>query len=441
MNTPVYKMLVAANQTDGNGTATTGNVLSTSNPANGVVAILTAKNNVMDSSPTYAEAIAEGPSISIGQGITSNYPKLSHPIQLRAVTGAMLSLFAPTARQTTIIGYNRQTAVAAGNIEPNASTTDTKEYVVKITFKGDKENYSHRAEYRTFTYVAPASGTQRQIAIGLANKINQDPAALVTAIVVGDGTGQTLSTSTTPYIVGDTAATNYGIEITSASPVAWSSYNKPFMNFFSVALGDGFTSATELTTVQQHVQGNGTYNHVRELEYNEQGFLGVSNRIKFPFPSPTSYVANPAATLALVPTATVVQDNDAVTFSASMAAILLPGDVITINGEVCEIKYFISTTVAALTAPIVQTGAAGLAVVRRVGYNLLAIEHSDVHTGGVLMQDQAAKVMTLVALPYNANLTTGARTAHPIEADLTAILAGAPINLAAIPVVTMHDGN
>lgn len=439
MNTPVYKLLIAANQTDGNGTATTGNVLSATNPADGVVAIMTQKNNVMDSSPTYAEAIAEGPSITIARGISGSFPKRSHPIQLANVTGAALSLFAPTARQTTIIGYSR--VAAAGNLEANASSTDTKEYTIHLTFKGDKENYSHRAEYRSFTYIAPVSATQRQVAIGLANRINQDPAALVSAIVVGDGTGQTLSTSTTPYIVGDTGASNYGIEITSEDMVSWASYNKPFMNFFTVALDEGFTSATELSTVQEHVRGNGTYNHVRELEYNEQGFNGISNRIKFPYPNPTVYAASPASTLALVPTATVVQNNDSVTFSASVAAHLLPGDVITINGEVCEIKYFVSATVAVMTAPIVQTGAAALAVVRRVGYNLLVIEHDDRHIGGVMLQSQNAKVMTLVALPYNANLTTGARTAHPIEADLTAILAGAPINLAALNVITMHDGN
>lgn len=440
MNTKVYKMLVAANQTDGNGTATTGNVLSTTNPASGVVAILDSKNNVMDSSPTYAEALAAGPSIFIGQGQGSGkYPILSAPIQLSNIRGAVLGLYAPAARQTTIVGYNRVTA--AGNIEPNASSTDTKMYVMHIAFLGDKENYSNRTDYRTYQYVAPASATQRDIAIYFANRINQDGVAKATAIVVGDGTGVAAATSTTPLIIGGTGATNYGIEITSNGQPAWESFNAPFMDFFKVSLDTGFTSATEISTVQEHVKGNGTLQHIRELEYNAQGWDGLTNRSKFPFPTPASFVSTTGFTLAVTPTATVVQGSDAVTFSATVAAILLPGDTITINGETCEIKYFVSATVAIMTAPIVQASAGTLTVTRVVGYNLLVIEHVDEHIGGELQQLKSSNwLTTFVALPYNAN-AAGARTAHPIEADLVAVLTGAPIGLTAIPTVTMSDGN
>ncbi len=440
MNTKVYKMLVAANQTDGNGTSTSGNVLSSTNPASGVVAILDNKNNVMDSSPTYAEALASGPSIFIGQGQGSGkYPILSSPIQLSNIRGAVLGLYAPAARQTTIVGYNR--VLAAGNIEPNASSTDTKMYVMHIAFLGDKENYSNRTDYRTYQYVAAASATQRDIAIYFANRINQDGVAKATAIVVGDGTGVAAATSTTPLIIGGTGATNYGIEITSNGQPAWESFNAPFMDFFKVSLDTGFTTATEISTVQEHVKGNGTLQHIRELEYNAQGWDGLTNRNKFPFPTPASFVSTTGFTLAVTPTATVVQGSDSVTFSATVAAILLPGDIITINGETCEIKYFVSATVAIMTAPIVQTGAAALTVTRVVGYNLLVIEHVDEHIGGELQQLKSSNwLTTFVALPYNAN-AAGARTAHPIEADLVAVLTGAPIGLTAIPTVTMSDGN
>lgn len=438
MNTKVYKLLVAANQTDGNGTATTGNVLSKTNPGDGVVGILTNKNNVMDSSPTYAEAIAEGPSIFIARGVSGYFPHKSSPIQLSNVKGAYLSLYAPTARQTTVVGYNRVTST--GSLEANAAGTTTKEFALTGVFKGNKNTYSGRQEFRRWSYVAAAGASQRTVAIGLANRINSDPMGLATAIVVGDGTGQTLSTSTTPYIQGDTGATNYGIEITSQGLESYKNYMIPFMQYFTISAPTGFTSATAISTVQEHVEGNGTKELVTELETNEKGWSGLTNRRLFPIPTYTSYVNTSGTALAMTPTATVVQNNDKVTFSATVAAILLPGDKITINGEACEIKYFISTTVAVLTAPVVQTGAGTLTTTRTVFYNLLVIEHDDVHTGGVLMQDQAAKQMTIVALPYNA-AANGTRTAHPIEADLTAILTGAPIGLTALPVVTMDDGN
>lgn len=439
MNTKVYKMLVAANQTDGNGTATTGNVLSSSNPANGVVAILDNKNNVMDSSPTYAEAVAAGPSVFIAQGVTGRYPITSLPIQLANIRGAVLGLYNPACRQTSCVGYNRVTAT--GQLEANASSTDTKTYVLHIAFLGDKETYSNRTNYRTYQYVAPASATQLMVATYFANRINNDPMALATAIVAGNGTSFTAATSTAPLIMGSSGATNYGIEITSNAQPSWDSSNRPFMDFFKVTVDTGFTSTTVVSTPQEHVIGNGTLQHVRELEYNGQGWDGFTNRSKFPFPSPTSYVSTTGFTLSVTPTATVVQGSDTVTFSATVAAILLPGDTITINGETCEIKMFVSSTVAVMTAPIVQASAGTLTVTRVVGYNLLVIEHEDAHIAGELQQIKSSNwITTFVALPYNA-AAGGTRTAHPIEADLVAILTGAPIGLTAIPTVSMSDGN
>lgn len=274
--------------------------------------------------------------------------------------------YSPSVRCAWTIGYNRKTA--AGTIEATSSTN----YKFRINFLNDKWLYSNRPEALSINFDSSASATQLSIATQAAAAINNAAGwkNLITAIVVGDGTG----------VYGVTGASNYGVEITANEVDQFyaTTYTKNQV-YFKVFVDDsfGFGTTTTCTQINNMDYGNGTYTEVYEMENLALGNEGVTNRRLWPIPVQT-YAASSAYMLssAIAETVTGTSGEDKVTFSADVSAKIRVGENVELGGVNYKIKYFISTTVAVLTS--VLTGAlAGDAVKVRFKYDMVTIEFND----------------------------------------------------------------
>ncbi len=99
---------------------------------------------------------------------------------------------------------------------------------------------------------------------------------------------------------------------------------------------------------------------------------------------------------AITPTWAGTTGEDQVTFSATVAAILRVGEKIDLDGANYEIKYFISTTVAVLTTPLLSTATTGAAKAR-LKYDLINIEFNDrinTPTGVVAVANKSIVIAT-----------------------------------------------
>lgn len=295
--------------------------------------------------------------------------------------------YTPARRAVWTIGYNRKTA--AGTITASASTN----YNFSIRFKNDKWLYSQKPEMLNVNFTSSAAATQLTIATQIAASItNSSFRTIVEAVVIGNGTG----------VYGLTAATNYGVEITAKDVNQFSAttYTPNFV-YFSVHVNDasGFASTTTCTEIQSFTLGSGTFAQVRAIESLNYQYEGVLNRRQWPIPElDYSSVSTYNLSAAIGVNVAGTTGEDTVTFSGSVAAILRAGEKVEINAVNYEIKYFVSTTVAVLTSPLLTTFAASDVCKVRYQYDLITIDFNDINngpTGAVAVSNKSV----LIAVP------------------------------------------
>lgn len=306
-----------------------------------------------------------GESITVSETYADGSFKKSMSINGANVISARGKRYSPATREVWAIGYNRKTA--AGLI----AVVNSTDYTFNIRFKNDKSLYSERPEVLRGSFLSSAAATQLTIATQIAAVVNNGGyKTLVKAIIVGNGTG----------IQGLTGATAYGVEITALDINQFrSSTYKENRVYFSVSVEDatGFGATTTCDQIQANSYGEGTYNYIYNKENFDYQYEGLSNRRLWPAQSvsfnvsPTGYL-----TSAIVPTVTGVVGEDTVTFSATVAAMIRVGELVELNGNMYEVKYFISTTVAVLTVSIPAIGA-GSAVKVKYFYSILILEFTD----------------------------------------------------------------
>ena len=308
---------------------------------------------------------AAGESITVSETYADGSFKKSMSINGRNVTSARGKRYSPATREVWAIGYNRKTA--AGLI----GVVNSTDYTFTIRFKNDKSLYSERPEVLRGSFLSSAAATQLTIATQIAAVVNNGGyKTLVKAIIVGNGTG----------IQGLTGATAYGVEITALDINQFrSSTYKENRVYFSVSVEDatGFGATTTCDQIQANSYGEGTYNYIYNKENFDYQYEGLSNRRLWPAQSvsfnvsPTGYL-----TAAIVPTVTGVVGEDTVTFSANVSAIIRVGELVELNGNMYEVKYFISTTVAVLTVSVPAIPALSAAKVKYF-YSILILEFTD----------------------------------------------------------------
>jgi hypothetical protein len=364
--------------------------------------------------------------IQVSETFADGSFKKSMLIDGASVIGARGKRYTPATREVWAIGYDRK--LAAGSIEVN----NASDYTASILFKNDKSLYSERPEMLRINFTSSATATQLSIATQIAAAINNGGfKTLVKAIVVGNGTG----------VYGLTTATAWGVEITALDINQFrSSTYKENRVYFSVQVDDstGFGSSTTCTQISANNPGEGTYNYIYNKENFDYQYEGLSNRRLWPAQQVSFNVANTGyLTAAIVPTVTGVVDEDTVTFSATVAAIIRPGELVELNGNMYEVKYFISATVAVLTT-VVPAIAALSAVKLKYFYSLLIVEFTDnSFTSGADLISVARKSVYIATPAINAGaaytaIATGSTEGAALLTNLNAWLATTP----AAPVLT-----
>ena len=378
---------------------------------------------------TAGDTITNNGSIFLVNKLANGDLKKSMEIKGTGVTGYKGISYAPAAREVWSIGYNRLTAV--GDITANIDT----DYTAAIRFKNDKIFYSERPEVLSINFRSSGTATNDSIADQIVSAINNSgfgsgPNPEVVAVKVGDGLGA----------FGLTGATAFGVEITGLNIKQFqnTSYQANYV-YFSVSVDDstGFDTTTTCDQIQAFTIGSGTYN----ATYNKENFYfqyeGVLNRVKHPIPT-LDYLTNKngvvSGTIAAFTSATVTGE-DTVTFSAASNVQLPAGSLVTLDGVAYEIKYYISATVAVITAVATTTNLAGL-VTATAFYDNYVIEFTDVTTTPGANVGQFAKKVIVIAVPaIDAGatiMTTVSTEGAAVEAILNPYLASTPGAFAAI---------
>lgn len=344
------------------------------------------------------------------------------------VTGYRGQSYAAPTRKVHAIGYNR--ALSAGSIVVNNDT----DYKFTIRFVNDKVMYSVRPEVLSVNFKSAVAASQSNIADQIVAGINNSAFGASTkkqiaAVKVGDGTG----------VYGLTGAANFGVEIWGLD-VAQSTNQYLFNQVnFQVFLDDniGFGS-TASAQIQGADPGNGNYAQIFNEENKDLQYEGVLNRRLWPVPV-QSYLASSSYIFsgAIVPTATTVQGDDKVVFSATVDTAttnILAGDKITLTGVQYEVKYTVgapgAVTTAYLTVPYVAAGAAGVAVTKGFQYDLYNIEFTDLVTTPGANIGQFARKVVLIATPaINAGGATNSLSTEgtQIKAILNAWMTSTPL--------------
>lgn len=389
----------------------------------GKLGLFTTANTVLAAAYAASSATQK---IQVSETFADGSFKKSMLIDGASVIGARGKRYTPATREVWAIGYDRK--LAAGSIEVN----NASDYTASIRFKNDKSLYSERPEMLRINFTSSATATQLSIATQIAAAINNSGfKTLVKAVVVGNGTG----------IYGLTAATAWGVEITALDINQFrSSTYKENRVYFSVQVEDatGFGSSTTCTQISANNPGEGTYNYIYNKENFDYQYEGLSNRRLWPAQQVSFNVANTGyLTAAIVPTVTGVVGEDTVTFSATVAAIIRPGELVELNGNMYEVKYFISATVAVLTT-VVPAIAALSAVKLKYFYNILVLEFNDnSFTSGADLISVARKSVYIATPAINAGdaytaISAGSTEGISLLSKLNTWLATTP----AAPVLT-----
>lgn len=331
-------------------------------------------------------------SITVSKTFADGTFKKSMAINGRSVQSARAERYKPAAREVWAVGHNRLGSVNAGTIEVNNST----EYTMTIRFKNDKSLYSERPETLRIQFISSATATQLSIATQIAAAINNGGfKTVITAVVIGDGTG----------VLGLTGATDYGVEIYANDINQFqSSTYKENRVYFSCFVDDstGFGTTTTCAQIQANSYGEGTYNFVYNKENFEYQYEGLSNRKLWPAQtvefgvSATGYLSANVAAAATSPTgnvSAVAVGDDTLTFATSTAG-FRGGEIITVNGVQYEILYIISSTVVRIKDLATAVYAGGAAVKVKYFYNLIVITFADnTFTSGADVQALATKAI------------------------------------------------
>jgi len=333
-------------------------------------------------------------SIQFSETYSDGTFKKSMWINGRSVVSARAEAYAPAQREVWTIGYNRKTA--AGTIEVNNSTI----YTAAIRFKNDKSLYSERPEVLRVEFTSAATATQLSIATQAAAAINNSGfKTLVSAIVVGDGTG----------VYGVTGATNYGVEITAKDIEQFqSSTYKENRVYFSVHVDDttGFGDTTTCTQIVANSYGEGTYNQVYNKENFEYQYEGLSNRRLWP----TQNAKLKVSSTAILSGATGINvsgtsGEDVVTFAADISGFIRTGELVELDGANYEVKYINAAgTSVWLTSPLTASILAGDKAKVRCFYSVIVITFADnTFTSGADVQALAQKSIYIATPAINTN--------------------------------------
>lgn len=397
-----------------NGTALPANNATIASVTPGKIGVYGTDMLALD--PAGSDTITTQPAIYIVEGKTDsdgiNYVKRSTKINGQSIINYTAKSFLAPIRSVSAIGYDRKLAV--GTIEVN---TDTN-YNYTIRFKNDKFLYSERPEVLNVNFTSSTSATQLSIATQISSSINNSSfKKAIISVVVGDGTG----------IYGLTGATNYGVEIWALDINQFSNTTyTPNNVYFSVHVNDasGFGTTTTSTKIQSFSYGNGTYNEVFTIENKDFAYEGVLNRRLWPIPVlDYSSVAATIASSAITPTVTGTISEDTVTFSATVAGIINPGDKVDLGGVVYEIKYFIgiSSTIAVLTS-VLTASLTAAAVLVKFKYDIINIEYNDsINTPtGVVAVANKSVVIAVPSINAGAAYTTLSSAGTNVKAILDA---------------------
>lgn len=340
-------------------------------------------------------------SITVSKTFADGTFKKSMAINGRSVQSARAERYKPAAREVWAVGHNRLGTVNAGTIEVNNAT----EYTMTVRFKNDKSLYSERPETLRIQFISSATATQLSIATQIAAAINNGGfKSLITAVVIGDGTG----------VLGLTAATDYGVEIyaNDINQFASSTYKENRV-YFSCHVDDstGFGTTTTCAQIQANSYGEGTYNFVYNKENFEYQYEGLSNRRLWPAQtvefgvSATGYLSGNVAAAATLPTgnvSAVAVGDDTLTFATSTAG-FRGGEIITVNGVQYEILYIISSTVVRIKGLATAVYAGGAAVKVKYFYDLIVITFADnTFTSGADVQALATKAIYIATPAIDA---------------------------------------
>ena len=331
--------------------------------------------------PAGGDTITTQPSIYIVQGKTDTdgtfYCKRSMKIDGTSVLRYEGKSYEAPKREVWAIGYNRKTAT--GTIEVNNST----DYQFSIVLKNNKHLYSERQQTFRVNFTSSSTATGLSIATQITNAINNSTySSDIIAVTVGNNTGA----------YGLTGATEWGVEITAKDVNQYLSTTYTLNQvYFQVAVNDnsGFGDSTTCTQIQAFDPGNGTYNQVYTAENFDFQYEGVINRTTWPIPtldySATSALISSAA-IGINTTGTAGQDT--LTYASTIAAILKPGDKITISGNAYEVKYIKgngtgvgAANAVVLTSVLLTSPAAADVTIVKVKYDLVTIEFNDAING------------------------------------------------------------
>lgn len=347
----------------GNGTALETSV-STLTP--GKLGLFGNNNTVLAAGETISTVGKD--SIFLSETYANGSSKKSMYIRGTNVIGARSERYTPAQRETWAIGYNRKTAT--GSIEVNPST----DYTFSIVYRNDKTFYSERNEQYRVTFTSSASATQLSIATQIAAAITNGAFKSQTAgIVVGDGTG----------VMGLTGATNYGVEITAKDTRQFTgtTYLENRV-YFSVQTDDstGF-GATATAQIIANSRGEGTYNWVSNYEKYLYQYEGLQNLRMWPAQVQSlNSVNTPALTSSIttVTTTAVLGDDRLVVGSTTN---LRPGELLSIGGQLLEVKYIIDATNLIVFTPFVAADVAAIltttVILARYFYDIIVIEFND----------------------------------------------------------------
>ena len=177
------------------------------------------------------------------------------------------------------------------------------------------------------------------------------------------------------------------------------------------------------------------------MENKFLGSEGVLNRTVWPVPA-QAYLTLAAGFLsgAFTLTSATTVGVDLVTFSASVATQLFSGSIVSLDGVLYEIKYFVSATVAILTAVATTTNATG-AVLGKAFYDIINITVQDLTIQDGAGVGQFSKKGFFIAVPAivvgatgNTAMSTKSGAGVDIQAALNAWMATTPLAPAAIAI-------
>jgi len=197
--------------------------------------------------------IAQSDTFQIVVGDQNGQPVFSDPIKVKDITSFAKQAYAAKTEQ--VITITTGTPVA------------NQEYSLLVNNVSDKEILPMRQNLRRYTVLASSTDTATTIATAFYNKVNADPASVVTATNPSAGTVVLTAKS-----------------VANTVNLAGEYYDQVFFNaeISSVDTNGYFSSWGTVTLTTAPAFGSGNYYQVKTLEQYGLGYTGVTNRLLFP---------------------------------------------------------------------------------------------------------------------------------------------------------------